>query len=516
MTWEVRAVNNAGALVSVIRGANVVNVHRAINGDEYADLTIGTLEPDATYFDLFSHEIQLWLDGALYFWGRPARIDATRESSLDQLAIRVDGLFSYFLDEVVGGERPNHIVSPHLDAAAVGALPNSWQATSKVEKHAVVDNNWEFSDHKKAIQVNNSVTDADAYIWQRYGPVPAELAGVPFAAMATCYISDNEAGSPPWGGPAYNERGLTIARLDGTTFAQVSGTKSAKITNDTPRNSLVRLQTKEVVPQAGEYIEVRLYAPDAWTAWRYVALRDGRWVGVDRKDKSVAVQTLVTHAQNTAIGKQNHNIGTDLVTIGQSITRRWPWWRRDNIGEQIRDLADTFEFDIAITATQNATTGAWSGTRNLRVRPKVGTSRTLEPALTKAAFVGWSLGAEVTGSASRVIRQGDGQGVARDEWWASDATALNGKVKELLQFAAPGETLAQLRDNATVELHHAGNVDKIPRARIVGTRAKEARPGDTYAVDLNHGAAVYAGNARAMAVDFDGASKVATLHLEPV
>lgn len=530
MTWEVRAVTNTGTLVAVIDGVNVGSERRAINGDEYVDCTIGTLESDATFFDLFSHEIQIWdqftdeavtvdgepltVDGGepvlvtgedIRFWGRPARIDVSRESKTDELAIRIDSLFSYFLDEVVGGERPNHIVSPHEDAALVGALPNSWQATSQVEQHAVVDNNWEFSDAKKAIQVNNSVTGADAYIWQRF-TVPPELDGVPFAAMATCYISDNEAGSPAWGGPAYNERGLVILRLDGTTTDVLSKPQVAKITAETPRNALVRLQTPEVTAHAGEIIDVRLYAPDAWTAWRYAVLRDGRWVGVDRKDKSVAVQTLVEHAQDTTLGKQAHNIGTDLVTIGESITRRWPWWRRDNIGEQIRDLADTFEFDIAITPT----------TRNVRVRSQVGTDRTGEAPLAKAAFVGWALGAETAGSASRVIRQGDGQGVARDEWWTDDPLALNGKVKELLQFAGPGETLAQLRDNAEVELVRSGNVDRIPRARLVGARAKTARPGDTFAVTLNHGAAVYNGNARAMAVDFDYVTKVATLHLEPV
>lgn len=514
MTWEVRAVDNTGALVSVVDGVTVQNVHLGVNGDEYADLSIPTLHPDTSHLDLFGNEVQLWLDDELYFWGRPARFDAGRQGTSDNVQIRIDGLFSYFYDEFVGGEKENHIVSPHLDAADVGNLPNSWQATSAVELHAVVDNNWEFWNHQKAIQVNNSATGTDAYIWQRF-TVPADLDRVPFAVAATCYISDDEGGSPAWGGPAYNERGLMLHKLDGSTFVPLAQPKVAKITDETPRNALVRLQTEEVTPSAGDVLEVRLYAPDAWTAWRYVHLADGRWEGADGADKSAAVVTLVEHAQDTAIDKQDHNINTDVVTLSETSNKTWPWWRRDNIGEQIVDLADTFEFDMLVTATEDSP-GVWSGTRKVRVRRTVGTDLSASVTLTKADFTAWGLGSELASSYSRVIRQGDGQGIARDEWWEDDPTALGGNVRELLSFASPGETLAQLQDQAQADVERLGNIAKLPVATVTGDLAKNARAGDTYAVDLDHGWAQFDGDARALAVDFDGVAKIARLHLEPV
>lgn len=511
MTWEVRAVDETGALVSVVGGVTVQTVHDGINGDQWADLNIPTLHANATLFDVFSHEIQLWLDGTLRFWGLPARLDADREGTGDTLTVRTDGLFAYFHDEFVGGEKTNHIVSPHLDAAAVGAQPVSWIATSGVDQYAVVDNNWEFWHAQKAIQVNNADPGGDDYIYQRYTVPAGNDAGLPFAAAATCYISDNEGGSPPWGGPAYNDRGLMIHRLDGSTFAPLSAPKVAKITDEKPRNALVRLQTDEVVAYTGEVIEVRLYAPAAWVAWRWVGLFDGRWEGADGLDKSAAVQTLVEHAQDTTIGKQDHNIGTDLVTLNEAANKTWPWWRRDNIGEQIVDLADTFEFTIDIP---NTTPGA--AVRNVKVRRTIGTDLSHTTTLTKADFVAWGLAAERATSASRVIRQGDGQGIARDEWWEDDPTALGGNVRELLTFGAPGETLAQLRDNTRTELDRSSNIDRLPRARIVGDLAKSIRAGDTVAVDLDHGWAQFTGEARALAIDLDGASLAATLHLEPV
>ena len=392
MTWEVRAVTQDGTLVSVVEGVTVGRPHMGINGDTYVDVTIPTLHPDATHLDLFENEVQLWrLDGddpvtvdgeslsvdgepltvtgpAFFDWFRPTRVVASKSGSSDTLTVRLESLFSYFHDVFVGGERPNHIVSPHLDAATVGTLPNSWQAVAAVEEHAVVDNNWEFWSHQKAIQVNNSVAGADAYIYQRY-TVPSQFDGVPFAAAATCYISDNQAGSPPWGGPAHNERGLMIHRLDGSTFAPISGVRSAKITDDTPRNALVRLQTQELIPRTGDVIEVRLYAPDAWTAWRYVHLYDGRWEGSDGLGKADAITMLVAHAQDTALGKQDHNIGTDVTALGGETTNKtWPWWRRDNIGEQIIDLADTFEFTMDYP---DLTPGA--AVRNVKVRRTLGT-----------------------------------------------------------------------------------------------------------------------------------------------
>ena len=512
--WEVRAVGADGALVSVVGGVTVQTVHLGINGDQWADLSIPTLHPDVSFLDLFSHEVQLWLDGSLYFWGCPARFDASREGNSDTLTFRVDGLFTYFADEFVGGEKVNHIVSPHLDASAVGVAPTSWTPTSGVDQVAIVDNNWEFWHAQKAVQVNNADTGGDDYIYQRF-TVPAGLDGVPFAAAATCYISDNEGGSPPWGGPAYNDRGLMIHRLDGSTFTPLSAPKVAKITDETPRNALVRLQTDEVVAFTGEVIEVRLYAPDAWVAWRWVGLFDGRWEGSDGQQKTAAVQTLVEHAQDTTIGKQDHNIGVDLGTFDETTNKTWPWWRRDNIGEQIVGLADTFEFDVAWTATETSP-GVWTGTRTLVVRRTIGTDLSATTTLTKTDFVAWGLAAERATSASRIIRQGDGQGIARDEWWEDDPAALGGNVRERLDFGSPGETLAQLRDNAMADLDRSANIDRLPRARIVGALAKSIRAGDTVAVSLDHGWAQFSGDARALAIDLDGASLAATLHLEPV
>lgn len=368
MTWEVRAVTQDGTLVSVVQGVTVGRPHLGINGDTYVDVTIPTLHPDATHLDLFENEVQLWLDGAFFDWFRPTRVVASKSGSSDTLTVRLESLFSYFHDVFVGGQRENHIVSPHEDLALVGTLPNSWQASSQVDLHAVVNNNWEFWSAQKAIQVNNSTPGEDAYIWQRF-TVPSGLHRVPFAAAATCYISDNEGGSIPWGGPAYNERGLMIHTLDGTTFAPIGKPRVAKITNDTPRNALVRLQTEEITPSSGSVVEVRLYAPAAWTAWRYCHLYDGRFQGSDGMGKAAAISMLVAHAQDTTIGKQNHNIGTDVSALGGETTNKtWPWWRRDNIGEQIVDLADTFEFTMDYP---ELTPGF--AVRNVKVRRTLGT-----------------------------------------------------------------------------------------------------------------------------------------------
>lgn len=136
--------------------------------------------------------------------------------------------------------------------------------------------------------------------------------------------------------------------------------------------------------------------------------------------------------------------------------------------------------------------------------------------LTKVDFVSWGLASELASSFSRIIRQGDGQGVARDEWWETDTAGLGGAVRERLDFAGPGETLAMLRDNTLVELDRSANIDRLPRARIVGDLAKSIRPGDTIGVDLDHGWAQFTGDVRVIAIDFDPGALAATLHLEPV
>ena len=508
MTWEVRAVDKTGALVSTVAGVNIVSIQREINARERCELSIDPLEADATLLDLFSHEVQVWHDTDLYGWFRPARVDADVSSNSSSLRVSCEGLFSYFHDEVIGGERENHITSPHEDAAAVGAAPTSWTATAGVEDVAIVDNNAEFWQTPKAVQVNNSEAEEDAYIYQRY-VVPSGFDRVPFAAMAYAYIADDNGGAPAYGGAAYKERGLMIHRLNAAGTVKMSKSKIARITDETPRNQVVRLQTEKVLPLSGEIIEVRCYAPDAWTVWRFVGLFDGRALSADLIDKSAAFVLLVEHAQDTALDKQDRNIGTDVLPLGEAVAREWPWWRRDVIGEQIEQLADTFEFEMTFPVT---TPG--SATRVLKARETVGTDLSPTVTLTKEDFVAWGLGAELGRSASRVIRQGEGSEIARDEWWTDDPAALNGTLVEQVTFAPTGESLQALRDNAAVDLERLKKIEKLPRARIVGDLALSIRPGDTVAVDIDHGWAQFTGDARVMSVDLDPSALAATLALE--
>lgn len=509
MTWEVRAVDQTGTLVSTV-AANVDRVSLGINGDESATLSIPTLHVDTNHLDLFGNEIQLWLDGDFYGWFRPTIIDADRSGATDALTVQCEGLFSYFHDVVVGGQLPNHITSPHLDSAAVGAAPAAWTVTSNVEAAAIVDNNATFYDIAKAIQLNNSEAGQDAYAYQRF-TVTADLDRVPMFAAAEVYVADNQGGAPAYGGAAYLERGLMIHRLDGTTFEPVSQPQVARITDETPRNQVVRLETPGVMPLTGEVVEVRLYAPAAYTAWRFAWLRDDRALAADRVDKSVAVTSLVDLGQNAAIGWWDYNIGTDVVSLGQAISQSWPWWRRDVIGEQIEDLADTFEFTM-----DYPTLTPGSAVRNVKVRTTIGTDLTATVTLTKEDFVAWGLGMANSTTANLVIRQGEGSGAARWESWQVDVGALGGPVRARLTFGTPGEGWATLRDTAAEELDRAKGKPRLPRARIVGDLAKTIRPGDTVAVDLDHGWAVYLGGARVMKVELDGTTGVASLDLEPV
>lgn len=500
--WQIRAVTDTGTLVNLIGGVNVDRVHRGINGDEYAELSIPTSHPDADLFDLFAWEIQIWLDGELYLWGRPARLDASREGSSDSIAVRVDGLFSYFHDVYVGDIRPNHIIPPHEDPNPTGGVPAAWTAAADVDEYGLVPNAWVFWQSPKGLQVNEFTTEEEfGYVYQRF-TVPAELDRVPFAASAWMNVSD-DLNSPEYGGPPFENRGLVIMRLDSGTLAQIGEIQNAEITDDTPRNKVIRLQTGELVPDAGDIIEVRLYTPDAWVAWRFVGLYDGRGPSVYHKDKTAAFKTLVEHGQDTSIGKQDRRMSVSVTPIDERVTKTWPWWRRDNIGEQLEGLADTFEFEVQTTTT----------TRALVAKHRVGV--TLPDVLTKEDFVAWGLGMDVSNAASRVFRQGEGSGVARDEWVATDTSALRGNVREALVFAPVDEQLSGLRDGAEQQLARMRNVARLPRARITGELAKTIRAGDTVTVNLDHGWAQYSGAARALAVDFDGRARTAELHLEP-
>lgn len=136
--------------------------------------------------------------------------------------------------------------------------------------------------------------------------------------------------------------------------------------------------------------------------------------------------------------------------------------------------------------------------------------------LTKADFGDWTLAAELSASYSRVIIQGQGSGVARDEWWVDDPAALNGNVRELLSFASPGVTLAQLKDQSEADLARLKVLTKLLTATVIGGVALTLRPGDRLAVSLSHGWAQLMSDMRALMIEPDGPAGTATLHLEAV
>lgn len=136
--------------------------------------------------------------------------------------------------------------------------------------------------------------------------------------------------------------------------------------------------------------------------------------------------------------------------------------------------------------------------------------------ITKADLADWTLAAELSASYSRVIIQGQGSGVARDEWWVDDGTALNGNVRELLAFASPGATLAQLKDQSEADLARLKVLTKLLSATVIGGVALTLRPGDRLAIDLDHGWAQLVSDMRALLIEPDGTAGTATLHLEAV
>lgn len=519
MTWEIRAVDEDGTLVSVVEGVNVVRVVDELDGRERAELSIPTLHPDAALLDVFGHEVQLWLDGDFYSWLVPSAPTASRSGSSDTTSVECVSLFSYMHEAFVGGPLPNHITSPHEDTAAVGSPPAAWTITSGVEAAAVVDNNATFWQTPRAIQLNNGEAGQDAYAYQRFA-VTAEMVGVPMFAGAEVYVADGVGGAPAYGGAASQERGLMIHRLDSTTFAPLSEPQVARITDETPRNKVVELFTPGVLPAStSEVIEIRYYAPAAWTVWRYAHLRDDRAIAADRVDKTVAVELLVAAAQDTALGWTDRNIGVDATPLGEIISMSWPWWRRDIIGEQIEDLADTFEFRMTFPSLAPG-----SAVRDVHVAATVGTDLSGSVTLTKADFTSWSLSKSRRMSINRTARQGGGSGAARMEWWEQDLTALGGEVRAELSFGAPGDLLAQLRDYAAEEVARRKVAPKVLRASFGGddrrpdlqSLARTLRAGDTVMVDLDHGWAQFSGPARVMKKELDGASMVATVDLEAV
>lgn len=435
-------------------------------------------------------EIQVFRNGVCWWWGVPVSVDGDE----NWLTVRSYGLEWYF-DQLYFGPQ-------QFQGVQNGDFTFDLVAWTAVGCSASVDTSWSANGTKSARLVSTGA-GADGYLgqWITVGP---NAEATTYKAAAVARIDPNATFNT-----AYNERGLFLDRLVGSTSQQPTWTP---ITQNTVRDGTsVYLESPEVTVPAGQTqtLDLRLYAAGT-VNWDFVVVRASEAVHTARagEDVNTLLARILDYAQ--AGNQQLYGIGkTDLfityagTPTGKIVYRSYPYANNAKIWDALSEWPNTGVCDIGVTWNPAGTSRSfqiWPGGRGSLKSDVVldfgGSSKIAK----------FSYTVDATQSASKPRAIGAGSGTTRAVGEAID-TLQTGRIILEKVLSPPPEVLpGSLADWAAGELARAKAPVKIPKLTThenAGAVITNVDLGDRVPVQLNYGWVQENDNRRIVALAWD-------------
>lgn len=486
-TYTVRIVNDEGVLVSHLPNATVDYIEWNLNAPMTASISVPV--QTTQLHDLISqtfgtlNELQVWRDGAFFVWLVPTRIEADATNCV----ITCSDPLWYFTKRYVGRLYDVNLISnPEFETgitgwtaaaeigdAHVGGSINAMSGSNILAVHSDVGASVNTNHVQQSVTIAAASSD-ETYVVSAYSWVEPLIGFIEFQ---------------------YYPLGLVaMVYDDGGDY--VCGSIDGLIRNDDSKVFWTRKRCSvKIPPHAGTYtMKVYLMSPTGKVYYDYTRAVKVEALRYQGTDQAAIFSGLVSHAQDTAIGKADLNITASCpsTTVYRSI--KYPYAAHDRILDVMQDLAAKVngpDFAVECTAT----------TRTFKTYyPQKGSlSVTLEWGVNVAEFT-WS--ADFDQAASSVAVTGDAStdeaGDADDveHLYASDSAALGGKLLEYVEPMPSGPytyiSAMQLRADETLTARKrpiAFSVTSVRHATDFADmlQAGTLTVGDTASVDISHG-----------------------------
>jgi hypothetical protein len=331
------------------------------------------------------------------------------------------------------------------------------------------------------------------YAWQQHEVKVPQSAKKPLKVTfrAWVYIDTFE-------GPAMNGWGLVIERqskvkphkdpkLAAKGYKRVLARKVVPINKATPRNRWVRMEASVNVPSDGNtyVIEGRLFPPSGTAYFDEADLYTDDSLDYVNEEQANIVRDLLDHAQETASGKSDLNIGRRIRKTGVKRTRHYSFSERTVIGDHLNEftkLADGLDWEIVCTPSTRTFT-----TYHPRKDRKTGYTLELGRNLLSASV-------DVDGtqtSTSVVVMANDVEAYAREERSVVDTSLTDGVSMEIAYMATPASPVASLYAQARRGIERYRKPTTVPSVTsnpaYCTELLKRVKTGDVVDVDVRDG-----------------------------
>jgi hypothetical protein len=428
------------------------------------DFEISTVDADAEECIPLKREVQFWYDDGVtpkcIWWGRIVR----REANGPFTTVQCLGLEWDLSGIQLGPILSNFLTDPDFENSSL----TNWTATGATKTS-------ETSIRRKGTRSMKLVSASeglDQFAYQTFSFTAGAIATQIFV-RARFYAT-----ASAWIGPALQERGLFVQRIESGTPQPEGASGQAgvwtPITNAGPFNQWVKIVAPPVSVPAGhtQTIEVRCYSPGGTIYWDTAIATKEESTGANSTsgyaDLNTIIGNVLTYGQDTASNKTDYGIGNPAGSFGLSLSRQWQFYAHGNLwNDVLQPFIDAGTLDAWVEFDDAGTT------KTLATATQKGTDRTGSITLTlgdNATLSSYSQDGQETAGAITVLSQGmagektlgkDYAAVA-DVAYAVDVAANDGITREDIITAAPETTLDGIASQATTELARRKELVTVP------------------------------------------------------
>lgn len=326
-------------------------------------------------------------------------------------------------------------------------------------------------------------------------------------------------------GDSKDKWGLVIERISQTIphpdpvwaaagYKAVLDKNYVNVNAETPRDRWIRMEASVEVPNddVPYTIEVRLHPPNGTCIYDEITLTDAAQLGYFSIDQSLIVKSLVEHAQDTAMGKSDLNIGTQTPLSGVLRTREYPFSERKKIGDLIDEfptLADGVDVEVMFTPE-------WR--KVFTFYPRKGMDQGVVLAL-GSNIAKFSVDYDGEQTSSQIIVQAQGEGSDREEGVHTDVSALEGLILEKVYNATPGSAISSLQAQADRGYRRYSHAYVVPSVTMNANYTDElldrVHTGDIVTLDIKAGWFQVTGKHRINAISLNPKTNMLTYDITP-
>ncbi len=489
--YDVRAVEMDGTIIAFLPNINLHRITTQLNKPGSIEFSISLYDPASAYVEKYV-EIQVWRDGAIYWWGVVVLVQIPAGSG--RKTIQCQGLLWYLFRRYIGrADRTNLLLNPSFEA--FGANWDDFGSTT-----FTVDDDFYKEGEQSAKLVNTVSSDSGIRqdISVTAGTVGEVLTLVAWSRMLSSGLAA--------GGVA----GIRLESLVPITLVREEIAETTQAF-DGPKDSWVRHEVEiQILPSITRVIRASALDVDGTIRWDSFSLTKMESLSFYNTDQAAIFAALIGHLQDTAYDKSDVNIATTTPDTGIKMDKHWQFaehQKGDSAIDEFWQRSDGFDIEMVINATE----------RYLTIRyPRMGTEKSAFR-INNRNIIDYTFADNGEDGITSKTILGEGDGPDREEGAAIDDTAFGGLILEDVESAPTGTDIALLNRIAEEKLR----VEKDPR-NIHVTVNNEVLPvienvhvGDTLPVNIFDGTFAIVENMRVISKTIAPHKEHCTLELNP-